>query len=131
MIEGRAAWFLVVTLALGPGVITNLVLKDHWHRPRPIDVTEFGGSFRFTPWWDPRGPCADNCSFVSGEPSGAFWTLSAAALAPLQYRPLAYGAALAFGAGIGFRASAAARISSPTWSSPACSCLSSCGRCMG
>ena len=102
VIEGRAAWFLVVTLALGPGVVTNLVLKDHWHRPRPIDVTEFGGSFRFTPWWDPRGPCADNCSFVSGEPSGAFWTLSAAALAPPQYRPLAYGAALAFGAGIGF-----------------------------
>jgi membrane-associated PAP2 superfamily phosphatase len=102
LIEGRAAWFLVVTLALGPGVVTNLVLKDHWHRPRPIDVTEFGGSFRFTPWWDPRGPCADNCSFVSGEPSGAFWTLSAAALAPPQYRPLAYGAALAFGAGIGF-----------------------------
>ena len=44
----RAAWFLVVTLALGPGVVTNLILKDHWHRPRPIDVTEFGGSFRFT-----------------------------------------------------------------------------------
>ena len=44
LIEGRAAWFLVVTLALGPGVVTNLVLKDHWHRPRPIDVTEFGGS---------------------------------------------------------------------------------------
>ena len=28
-------------------------------------------------------------------------------------------------------ASAAARISSPTWSLPACSCSSSCGRCMG
>ena len=45
LIEGRAAWFLLATLAPGPGVITNLVLKDHWHRPRPIDVTEFGGSF--------------------------------------------------------------------------------------
>jgi lipid A 4'-phosphatase len=102
LIEGRAAWFLVLTLALGPGVLTNLILKDHWHRPRPIDVFEFGGSFPFTPWWDPRGPCGDNCSFVSGEPSGAFWTLSAAALTPPPWRPLAYGAALAFGTGIGF-----------------------------
>jgi len=101
LIEGRAALFLAVTLALGPGVVTNLIFKDHWGRPRPIDVTEFGGSDPFMPWWDPRGPCANNCSFVAGEPSGAFWTLAPAALAPPQWRPLAYGAALAFGAGIG------------------------------
>ena len=101
LIDGRAALFLVVTLALGPGIVTNLIFKDHWGRPRPIDVTEFGGSDRFMPWWDPRGPCANNCSFVAGEPSGAFWTLAPAALAPPPWRPLAYGAALAFGAGIG------------------------------
>lgn len=101
LIEGRAALFLALTLALGPGVITNLIFKDHWGRPRPIDVTEFGGDAPFMPWWDPRGPCTNNCSFVAGEPSGAFWTLAPAALAPPQWRPLAYGAALAFGAGIG------------------------------
>jgi lipid A 4'-phosphatase len=101
LIDGRAALFLAVTLALGPGIVTNLIFKDHWGRPRPIDVTEFGGSDRFMPWWDPRGPCANNCSFVAGEPSGAFWTLAPAALAPPPWRPLAYGAALAFGAGIG------------------------------
>ena len=98
LIDGRAALFLAVTLALGPGIVTNLIFKDHWGRPRPIDVTEFGGSDRFMPWWDPRGPCANNCSFVAGEPSGAFWTLAPAALAPPPWRPLAYGAALAFGA---------------------------------
>jgi lipid A 4'-phosphatase len=102
LIEGRAALFLAVTLALGPGLVTNLIFKDHWGRPRPIDVTEFGGSDPFTPWWDPRGPCPNNCSFIAGEPSGAFWTLAPASLAPPQWRPLAYGAALAFGAGIGF-----------------------------
>jgi len=101
LIEGRAALFLAVTLALGPGVVTNLIFKDHWGRPRPIDVTELGGSDPFTPWWDPRGPCPNNCSFIAGEPSGAFWTLAPASLAPPQWRPLAYGAALAFGAGIG------------------------------
>jgi membrane-associated PAP2 superfamily phosphatase len=101
LIEGRAALFLIATLALGPGVLTNLVLKDHWGRSRPIDVQQFGGTDRFTPWCDPRGECPDNCSFVAGEPSGAFWTLAPAALAPPQWRVIAYGAALAFGTGIG------------------------------
>ena len=101
LISGRAALFLVMTIALGPGLITNVLLKDHWHRSRPIDVQQFAGTDRFTLWWDPRGDCPNNCSFVAGEPSGAFWTLAPAALAPPQWRLLAYGAALAFGAGIG------------------------------
>jgi lipid A 4'-phosphatase len=101
LIPGRAAMFLGLTLVLGPGLIANVLLKDHWGRTRPIDLTEFGGTGRFTPWWDPRGDCPDNCSFVAGEPSGAFWTLAPAALAPPQWRVLAYGAALAFGAAIG------------------------------
>jgi len=101
LISGRAALFLVLTLALGPGVLANLILKDHWGRARPIDVTELGGTFRFTAWWDPRGNCPDNCSFIAGEPSGAFWTLAPAALAPPQWRLLAYGGALAFGAAVG------------------------------
>jgi lipid A 4'-phosphatase len=101
LIGGRAALFLVFTMALGPGVLTNLILKDHWGRARPIDVTELGGTFRFTAWWDPRGDCPTNCSFVAGEPSGAFWTLAPASLAPPQWRLLAYGGALAFGAAVG------------------------------
>ncbi len=100
-IGGRAALFLILTMALGPGVITNLIFKDHWGRARPIDITELGGDFRFTPWWDPRGDCPNNCSFVAGEPSGAFLTLAPAALAPPQWRLLAYGGALAFGAAVG------------------------------
>jgi len=101
VIEARAAVLLIATLALGPGLLTNVVLKDHWGRPRPIDVHQFGGDYRFTPWWDPRGECPDNCSFVAGEPSGAFWTLAPAALAAPELQPLAYGAALVFGVGIG------------------------------
>lgn len=101
LIGGRAALFLVLTLALGPGILTNVILKDHWGRTRPIDVTELGGAGRFTAWWDPRGDCPNNCSFIAGEPSGAFWTLAPAALAPPQWRLLAYGGALAFGAAVG------------------------------
>ena len=100
LISGRAIVFLVTTLALGPGLLTNVILKDHWGRPRPIDVTQFGGDQHFVAWWDPRGDCPGNCSFVSGDVSGAFWTIAPAALVPLPWRGLAYGAALALGAGM-------------------------------
>lgn len=100
LLSGRAILFLVTTLALGPGLLTNVILKDHWGRPRPIDVTQFGGDQHFVAWWDPRGDCPGNCSFVSGDVSGAFWTLAPAALAPPQWRALAYGAALALGTGM-------------------------------
>ncbi len=43
-IAGRAALFLIVTLALGPGVLANGILKEHWARMRPGDVTQLGGS---------------------------------------------------------------------------------------
>ncbi|MBX6327410.1 MAG: phosphatase PAP2 family protein [Pseudolabrys sp.] len=97
LISGRAALFLIATMALGPGLLANVVLKDHWGRPRPIDVTQFGGDQHFVAWWDPRGDCPANCSFVSGDVTGAFWTLAPATLAPPPWRPLAYAAALAFG----------------------------------
>jgi lipid A 4'-phosphatase len=101
LLGGRAALFMILTLALGPGVLTNVILKSHWGRARPIDVTEFKGDYRFTAWWDPRGDCPENCSFIAGEPSGAFSTLAAAALAPPQWRALVYGGALAFGVAVG------------------------------
>jgi lipid A 4'-phosphatase len=98
LVPGRAALFLIATLAVGPGILTNGVLKQHSARMRPEDVVQLGGNERFTPWWDFGGPCTENCSFIAGEPSGAFWTLAPAALAPPQWRALAYAGALAFGA---------------------------------
>ena len=92
---------MMITLALAPGVIANLILKEHWGRPRPIDVAEFGGNEHFRAWWDPRGDCAKNCSFVAGEPSGAFWTMAPAFLAPPSWRAAALAAAVTFGAAVG------------------------------
>ena len=97
LMSGRAAVFLIATIVLAPGLMANVLLKEHWGRPRPIDVTQFGGKEHFVPWWDPRGDCTSNCSFVSGDVTGAFWTVAPAALAPPQWRALAYGAALALG----------------------------------
>ena len=101
LMSGRAAVFLIATLILGPGLLVNVIMKDYWPRSRPIDVPELGGSEKFVPWWDPRGVCPKNCSFVAGESAGAFWTLAPAALTPPQWRPLAYTAAVAFGTGVG------------------------------
>ncbi len=100
LVPGRAIILILLTLGLGPGVVANLVFKEHWGRPRPIDVTEFGGDEHFRAWWDPRGDCPKNCSFVGGEASGAFWTLAPAAVVPVPWRAAAYGLALAFGAGV-------------------------------
>ncbi|HEY1362696.1 MAG TPA: phosphatase PAP2 family protein [Xanthobacteraceae bacterium] len=99
-IPARAIILMLVTLALGPGLLTNLLLKESWSRPRPIDVAEFGGTEHFRPWWDPRGDCPKNCSFVAGEPSGAFWTLAPAAVVPVQWRVPATAAALVFGTAV-------------------------------
>ena len=63
-------------------------------------MQEFAGTERFVPWWDPRGGCDKNCSFVAGEGAGAFWTLAPAAVTPPAWRAVAYAGALAFGAGV-------------------------------
>jgi lipid A 4'-phosphatase len=98
IMSGRAILFLLMTLTLSAGVLTNLAFKSYWGRPRPVLVTEFGGDLPFVPWWDPRGSCDRNCSFFSGEGATAFWTLAPGALAPPAWRPLAYVAGTVFGA---------------------------------
>jgi membrane-associated PAP2 superfamily phosphatase len=100
LISGNAIVFLLATLTLGPGLLVNVGLKNHWGRPRPGHIMQFGGDQHFVAWWNPRGECQKNCSFVSGEISTAFWTIAFAALAPLQWRALAYGAAFTFGIAI-------------------------------
>jgi lipid A 4'-phosphatase len=97
LISGRAVIFLLMTLTLSAGVLTNLTFKSYWGRPRPVVVTQFNGSDQFVPWWDPRGACGRNCSFFSGEGATAFWTYAPAALTPPPWRPLAYAAAMLFG----------------------------------
>ena len=39
LISGRAIVFLLVTLLLSAGVLTNLTFKSYWGRPRPVVVT--------------------------------------------------------------------------------------------
>jgi len=102
LIPGRAVLLMLLTLVLAPGILANLTLKEHWGRPRPIDVTQFGGDEHFRPWWDPRGDCPKNCSFIGGEATGAFWTMAAAATVPVHWRAIAYTTAVGFGCAVGW-----------------------------
>jgi lipid A 4'-phosphatase len=45
----RNAIFVLASVVLGPGLIVNFILKDHWNRPRPRDVIEFGGPRHYAP----------------------------------------------------------------------------------
>jgi len=101
-ITSRAALFLIGSLAVGPGLLVDGILKEHWARPRPYMVNELGGELAFKPWWDPRGDCVTNCSFVSGEAAAATWLVAPALLVPSPWRDFATGAALVGAAGVGF-----------------------------
>ena len=72
-------WSLILALyILGPGVMVEMLAKPVWGRARPAQIADFGGSLPFSPPNELVGICTRNCSFVSGEVSGA--TVTAVAL---------------------------------------------------
>lgn len=78
------AWGLILTLyVLGPGVMVEVLIKPLWGRVRPAQVTEFGGSLSFSPPNELVDFCTRNCSFVSGEVSGA--TVTALAIIIVRF----------------------------------------------
>lgn len=72
--------FLAICLGIGPGLVANLGLKDHWDRARPHNVVEFGGTKKFSSPIHPSDQCESHCSFVSGEASSIFVIFFAVAL---------------------------------------------------
>ena len=100
-VSGAAALWLVLTMAAGPGLLVNLILKEHSHRPRPGHVAEFGGVAAFRPVGRFDGACAKNCSFVSGEAAAAAWTLAPALLTPPPARAGWVAASMIFAAATG------------------------------
>jgi lipid A 4'-phosphatase len=96
--------YLVLSFGIGPGLVTNGLLKNEMGRARPSQVTEFGGKARFTPALVPSDQCQRNCSFVSGHAAFAFSFITLALLAtPGRRRKWAIAGVMAFGvlAGLG------------------------------
>ncbi len=101
-LDRKALVFVVATLALGPGLLANTLLKDHWGRARPAQIEAFGGTRHFTPAPLPAAECAQNCSFVSGHAALGFALVAFAFLLPPgPSRRWGIAAALGFGALIG------------------------------
>jgi lipid A 4'-phosphatase len=67
----RKAAFIILFIALGPGLTVNIVLKEQVGRARPREIVEFGGSHQFTQFWQP-GEAGTNSSFPSGHAAIAF-----------------------------------------------------------
>ena len=97
----RRIAFLILSFAVGPGLIVNLLLKEFWGRARPNDVVAFGGAAQFTPALLPADQCAANCSFVSGDVAIAFAYVAIALLLPGRWRGPGVAAALLLGTGVG------------------------------
>jgi membrane-associated phospholipid phosphatase len=93
---GRNLAFLALTLALGPFLLVNGIVKEHSHRPRPFQTAEFGGQWEFRPFGHFDGQCVTDCSFVSGETSTAAWSLAPALLAPPPWRAAVIAASVLF-----------------------------------
>jgi len=110
LLLGRPLWrldrkvllFLLVSTAVGPGLLGNTLLKDHWGRARPAQIEAFGGVHRFTPAPLPAAECDRNCAFVSGHAALGFSLFSFAfVLPPGRSRRCGVAVALGFGALVG------------------------------
>jgi len=71
-IKRKLYLYLVLVLVIGPGLIVNSLLKDHWGRLRPRDLIEFGGDYRYEEplTYDPASP---GKSFPCGHATMGFY----------------------------------------------------------
>jgi lipid A 4'-phosphatase len=100
-ISTRPVVYLLATVLIGPGLLVETLLKPHWGRARPKDVTLFGGHAVYTPPFMMSDQCAHNCSFVSGHAAIAFWLTAYAFLLPTSWRTPGLWLAAGFGLFVG------------------------------
>jgi membrane-associated PAP2 superfamily phosphatase len=87
LVRPRASLFVLTSFVLGPGLLVNGLLKEHWGRARPREILSFGGEAEFSPVWWISDQCDGNCSFVSGEAASAFWLVALVFIVPREWRP--------------------------------------------
>lgn len=71
----KISLFLIVFMIIGPGLIVNTVFKNHWGRPRPCEIVQFGGQQQFLPVWE-KGISGEGKSFPSGHASVGFYLMA-------------------------------------------------------
>jgi lipid A 4'-phosphatase len=100
LVRPRETLFMLASFALGPGLVVNVILKNHWGRARPRQIMDFGGSASFSPAWWVSDQCQRNCSFVSGEAASAFWLMAIVFLVPRDLKLPVGVATLGFAAAV-------------------------------
>ncbi len=67
-----------LSLVIGSGLIAHSILKEWWGRPRPRQITQFGGSQPFRPYYMPATtrPPHSSKSFPSGHATTGFYFLA-------------------------------------------------------
>ena len=82
-----ADWlFIAAGMALGPGLLVNLIFKPVWGRARPRHIEQFGGHDHFSAAWVVSDQCAWGCSFVSGEAAATAFVLAFCFVVPARWR---------------------------------------------
>jgi lipid A 4'-phosphatase len=115
----RQGVFLLLAVVLGPGLVVNFIFKDHWHRPRPRDIVEFGGPLHYAPALVPGGegggsfPCG-HCSV--GFLYGAGWWVWKRRRPAWARASLATGIVAGFAIGLGRMAAGGHFLSDVVWS---------------
>lgn len=95
---------IILTLIIGPGLLINAVFKDHWGRPRPRQVQQFGGNWEFKEVWQPGTP-GKGKSFPCGHCSMGFFFITLYYCFKRKHKVLAYASfafSIALGMFIGF-----------------------------
>jgi membrane-associated PAP2 superfamily phosphatase len=116
----RHALLLILTLALGPGLLVNVIFKDHWGRPRPRQTIEFGGRWEHQSVLE-KGLSGRGKSFPCGHSSMGYYFVVFYFLARRRRRYVAWGVlagAVAYGSlmGMGRMAAGAHFASDVLWS---------------
>jgi lipid A 4'-phosphatase len=82
---------LILTMVIGAGLITHVILKDHWERPRPKQTELFGGSKPFRAFYEPdiSLKIGSHKSFPCGHCTMGFYFFAVALIGKrLHNRPL-------------------------------------------
>lgn len=99
----RRSMAMLLMLVIGLWLVIHVGLKDQWGRPRPTEVTAFGGVRGFVPAGRPASACERNCSFVSGHAATGFalsaFGLTGSPATRRRWLRIGWGAGLAIGAG--------------------------------
>lgn len=82
----RKALALSAGLVVGLWLLMHAGFKDHWGRPRPHEISQFGGTQAYASPLIPSRACDTNCSFMSGHAGTGFVLISIGALATTRTR---------------------------------------------